>query len=141
MKTHLSILGLFCLFFLASIGGVAAADKPEVAAQAAAEKWLALVDAGKYGESWQASAESFQKAIPQSTWEQTLSSIRGAIGALVSRKLKSATYSKSLAGAPDGDYVVLQFETEYANKKAAVETVTPMLGKDGVWRVSGYYIK
>ncbi|MGB5422961.1 MAG: DUF4019 domain-containing protein [Desulfobacterales bacterium] len=27
------------------------------------------------------------------------------------------------------------------NKASAVETITPMLDKDGQWRVSGYYIK
>ena len=47
----------------------------------------------------------------------------------------------SLPGAPDGEYVVLQFDTSFANKKEAVETVTPMLDKDGKWKVSGYYIK
>ena len=40
-----------------------------------------------------------------------------------------------------GEYVVIQFETSFENKKAAVETVTPMMDKDGIWRVSGYYIK
>lgn len=47
----------------------------------------------------------------------------------------------SLPGAPDGKYVVIQYDTSFENKKAAVETVTPMLDKDGKWRVSGYYIK
>jgi len=47
----------------------------------------------------------------------------------------------SMPGAPDGEYVVIQFESSFANKKSAVETVTPMKGEDGVWRVSGYYIK
>jgi len=42
---------------------------------------------------------------------------------------------------PDGDYVIIQFDTSFENKKSAIETVTPMLDKDGVWRVSGYYIK
>ncbi len=42
---------------------------------------------------------------------------------------------------PDGEYVVVQLETSFANKKAAVETVTPMLEKDGRWRVSGYFIR
>jgi len=27
------------------------------------------------------------------------------------------------------------------NKTSTVETITPMLDKDGQWRVSGYYIK
>jgi len=47
----------------------------------------------------------------------------------------------SMPGAPDGEYVVIQFESSFANKESAVETVTPMKGEDGVWRVSGYYIK
>jgi hypothetical protein len=36
--------------------------------------------------------------------------------------------------------VVLKFDTSFANKKVAVETVTPMLDKDGKWRVSGYFV-
>ncbi|HEY5894810.1 MAG TPA: DUF4019 domain-containing protein, partial [Chthoniobacterales bacterium] len=60
---------------------------------------------------------------------------------LVSRKLKSAKYTKTLPGAPDGEYVILQFNTTFANKKEAVETVTPMLAQDGKWKVSGYFIK
>jgi hypothetical protein len=27
------------------------------------------------------------------------------------------------------------------HKQSAVETITPMLDKDGKWRISGYYIK
>ena len=64
-----------------------------------------------------------------------------AVRELISRKLNSAKYTKSVPGAPDGEYVILQFSTSFANKKEAVETVTPMLDKDGKWKVSGYYIK
>jgi len=42
---------------------------------------------------------------------------------------------------PDGEYVVIQFKTSFENKKAAIETITPMLDKDGKWKVSGYFIK
>jgi hypothetical protein len=37
--------------------------------------------------------------------------------------------------------VVIQFNTRFENKAAAIETVTPMHEKDGSWRVSGYFIK
>ena len=47
----------------------------------------------------------------------------------------------SLPGAPDGEYVVIQYATTFENKKSAIETITPMLDGDGKWRVSGYYIK
>jgi len=53
----------------------------------------------------------------------------------------SKKYMTSLPGAPDGEYVVIQYKTSFENKKDAVETVTPMKDEDGVWRVSGYYIK
>jgi hypothetical protein len=66
---------------------------------------------------------------------------RQPLGKLISRKVKSATYATSLPGAPDGQYVVIQFKTSFENKKSGIETVTPIIDKDGNWRVSGYYIK
>ncbi len=65
---------------------------------------------------------------------------RKPLGKLFSRKVLTKVYKSSLPGAPDGEYVVVQFETSFENKKMAIETVTPMLDKDGKWRVSGYYI-
>ena len=46
-----------------------------------------------------------------------------------------------LPGAPDGQYVAIQFTTPFENKRVAVETITPMLEDDGDWRVAGYFIK
>ena len=46
-----------------------------------------------------------------------------------------------LPGAPDGEYVVFQFSTAFEHKRAAVETVTPMMDADGQWRVSGYFVR
>ena len=45
------------------------------------------------------------------------------------------------AGRPDGEYVVILYDTSFENKKSAVETVTQMIDKDGNWHVAGYYIK
>ncbi len=113
----------------------------EKTAIAAAEKWLTIVDKGKYMESWKEASEYFKQALTQDQWEQALRSVRGPLGKLISRKVKSATYTSSLPGAPDGQYVVIQFNTSFENKKSGIETVTPMIDKDGKWRVSGYYIK
>ncbi|HEY2341991.1 MAG TPA: DUF4019 domain-containing protein [Chthoniobacteraceae bacterium] len=137
---------LFRLFFVLAVLALtsiraAAASKPEEEAQKAAEKWLALIDAGKVAESWKEAAAAFRTAVPQDQWQQSITTFRQPFGKLVSRTLKSAKFSTSLPGAPDGKYVVLQFDTSFANKKDTIETVTPMLDKDGKWRVSGYYIK
>ncbi len=110
-------------------------------AKAAAIQWLELVDSADYAETWERSAGLFRTAVPKTDWESTIRSVRMPLGAVESRKLKATEFTRSLAGVPDGEYVVIQFETRFANKTAAVETVTPLKEKDGSWRVSGYYIK
>jgi len=118
-----------------------ALQKPEDLAQRSAESWLALADAGKYDETWNEAAAYFKNAISKERWSDAMKSTRTPLGALLDRKLKSAKYTKTLPGAPDGEYVVIQYETSFEHKKSAVETITPMLDKDGKWRVSGYFIK
>ena len=66
--------------------------------------------------------------------------IRQPLAGVVTRELKSETHVTELPGAPDGDYVVIQFNTTFENKRVAVETVTPMLEDDGNWLVAGYFI-
>jgi len=56
-------------------------------------------------------------------------------------KFESAEPVTSLPGAPDGQDGVMQFETSFANKHSATETITFMLEKDGNWTAAGYYIK
>ncbi len=117
-------------------------DKAAIAkAQAAATSWLALTDGAKYGQSWDEAASLFKGAVKKADWEKAVNGGRGPLGAVKSRKLKSATFRRSLPGAPDGEYVVIQFDTVFEKKATAVETVTPMREKDGSWRVSGYFVK
>jgi len=110
-------------------------------AVAAAEKWLALLDEGKYAETWDQSAGMFRKNSAKKQWVATLKGLLGSLGKMKSRVKQDADYRTSLPGSPAGEYVVIIFKTTFANKKDAIETVTPMKDKDGKWRVSGYYIK
>jgi hypothetical protein len=70
-----------------------------------------------------------------------IAATRNPLGKTLSRKLKSASHTKTLPGAPDGEYVVIQYDTRFEHKQSATETITPMLGTDGTWRVSGYFIR
>ena len=63
------------------------------------------------------------------------------MGKVISREVESKQYTKTVPGAPDGEYVIIEFETSFENKKAAIETVIAMLDEDGSWRIAGYYIK
>jgi hypothetical protein len=133
----LVVIGLI-LTVIAAVDGSPEKEKPAVAS---VERWLGLVDQGKYAESWKEAAALFRNAINQGQWEQSLQAVRKPLGKLITRKIRTKTYRTSLPGAPDGEYVVIEFESSFENKKSAVETVTPMMDKDGKWRVSGYYIK
>lgn len=135
-------VSMLAVCLIAAAGSANAAEpEKEAAAVTAAEKWVVLVDEGKYGESWKEAAEYFKNAVKQEQWEQAAQAVRQPLGKLVSRKVKSTTYMSSLPGAPDGEYVVVEFESVFENKKKAIETLTPMLDKDKRWRVSGYFIK
>jgi len=135
------VLLLTILSILFPLNPIQANEVGEKGAIAASGAWLSLVDEGNYAESWNQAAGLFKNAVTKEQWQSTVKAVRTPLGKVVVRKLKSKKYTKTMPGAPDGEYVVIQYETTFENKKSAVETVTPMLDKDGKWRVSGYYIK
>ncbi len=107
----------------------------------AAKKWLALIDDGQYAENWTSASGYFRDAITQDKWVSALESARKPLSNVVSREVISAQRMTEMPGTPDGQYVMMQFDASFANKKAATETVTFMLEKDGQWKAAGYFIK
>ena len=120
---------------------VTKADAATKSAITNARNWLAIVDDADYARSWEQAAAVFKAAVTSAKWGAAVKAVRTPLGKLLSRRVLSAKYATSLPGAPDGEYVVIQFEASFENKKNAIETVTPMKDADGKWRVSGYYIK
>jgi predicted lipoprotein len=106
-----------------------------------ADNWLQYVDSGRYAESWEDSAAYFREAVPRAQWETTLAQARQPLGVTIARKVRSATYTRNLPGAPEGEYVVIQYNTRFENRPQSVETVTPMREKNGTWKVAGYHIR
>ncbi|HOD35725.1 MAG TPA: DUF4019 domain-containing protein [Syntrophales bacterium] len=140
MKKTVSIILLLFLFGISHQAVLASQDK-ERTSEAVAKAWLLLVDEGKYSESWNETATYFKGAVTMDSWMKSMQSFRQPLGKVKSRKLMSKKYTKTLPGAPDGEYVVIQYRSSFENMKSALETITPMLDKDGKWKVSGYYIK
>lgn len=127
---------------VAVVGAASAQGVAQTApAQKAAIDWLALVDAGNYDRSWDRAAGFFRRAVARDKWDRTIAAVREPLGALESRKLKSAVSKKQLPGAPDGDYVVIQYRSRFAHKAEAIETVTAMRESDGSWKMAGYFVK
>ena len=118
-----------------------AADQPAAVAQKAAEQWLALVDAGKYGESWDEAAQMFKSAVSRKDFLSTTRETRASFGKVASRKLASAHELKNIPGLPPGEYFAVQFRSSFEKLPAATEVVIPTLEKDGKWRVSQYVVQ
>src|SRR5262245_51608748 len=108
MTKVFQLFAVVCCFAWLSGSVLAAPQTNEEAARAAAEEWLAIVDAGKYPESWQKLDPAFAKKVGKKKWVSSITEIRSRAGKLASRKFSSADYSKELPGAPEGEYVVVE---------------------------------
>lgn len=142
----MSVLIAAALLVLGTTNPVAPASSPAVdaavgaAAQSDARRWLALVDSGKWSESRDQAASMFKTQVTAEKWTALVEPIREKLGQQLSRTLKSAQRASTLPGAPDGDYVILQFTTGFAAMKDTTETVI-MTREGDDWKVAGYFIR
>lgn len=115
----------------------------EVAAGAAADVWLGLLDDAQYDRCYETAAKILQNLVAKQSFVDLATKRRTPLGKVVSRKMQNATAARTLQGAPEGQYVVIQYNTEFEHKKVAAETVTIALDAagGGQWRVSGYYVR
>ncbi len=104
--------------------------------------WLVEIDAGNYGKSHELASKILREAVTPKNWEQMLEQVRTPLGmGSPPRKPVKIEDLKSLPGMPDGDYRIVKFETSFPKKPSAIEIVSLTKESDGVWRVSGYFIK
>jgi hypothetical protein len=135
------VITAWVLWLGLSLSAAYSGEAAEEAAIAAAQSWLGEIDSGNYGRSWKEASSFFQGAVPEKGWMDALTGARKPLGKLISRKLANAQSATSLPGAPDGRYLIMQFDTSFENKRSAIELVTFTQEKDGHWRAAGYYIR
>jgi hypothetical protein len=132
------------LTLLVGASGLAQEDPQAAAktqARTSAKAWLALLSDHEYEKTWEQAGAQLKAAVSQEEWARKLSVTLGPMGKVESRAVRSTEYSTTMPGAPDGEYVVVTFDTTFQNKQTAVETVPLTKEEDGIWRVSGYWIR
>jgi hypothetical protein len=134
-RTNICIAIVVC-FLLA----FPAAGQDSTRAQQAAQSWLALVDRGEYGEGYDAAGAIFKKTVTREKWIAIVEKALASLGGVKSRTVKSTTFSSTAPGAPNGQYALIQYNTTFERKEAALENVTVVREGDGTWRVVGYFI-
>jgi len=122
--------------------GVARAQEEATsAARSSAKEWLGLLDDREYDEAWREAGTLLQAAVTQEEWSAKMSVTLGPLGKADARAVRSSEYSTTMPGAPDGEWVVVKFDTTFEKKQRALETVVMRKEPDGAWRVSGYFIR
>ncbi|MBX3616892.1 DUF4019 domain-containing protein [Nitrosomonas sp.] len=109
--------------------------------ESTARSWFKLVDDGQYKEGWEMSSTLFKTKTPEAQWIKSITEIRILRGAMTARYIATAGVTKSVSGFPDGEYIVLQFYTTFAEKGLAMETVTLVKIAENTWQIADYAIK
>lgn len=101
-----------------------------------ARHWLELGDAANWRDSYAATAQSFRTANTLENWQSAAQKVRAPLGSVVSRTLISDMDTP----APPNGYRTVQFRTDFANRKGAIETIA-MSREDGTWKIAGIYVE
>jgi D-alanyl-D-alanine carboxypeptidase len=99
--------------------------------EAMSDKWLRLVYAEKFDESWEQLSESLQRRFPKNLWASTMKKFIEKAGTFNSRRLKYLVYSGTSSPS------IVDFDSSFTKSLNATETLTWEFER-GSWRVSGY---
>jgi Protein of unknown function (DUF4019) len=97
-----------------------------------ARQWLVLVDDKNYAQSWSEAGKAFQNREKTDAWAAKEGTERTPLGAVANRDLKSIDLSRS-------NTAIVRYDTVFAHKAAAVETVT-LVFENGGWSVTDYSV-
>ncbi|MCJ2186046.1 helix-turn-helix domain-containing protein [Novosphingobium beihaiensis] len=115
-------------------------DSADAAAVQSARDWVRLLDQQHWNDAWQQAGTVFRSKIAAKQWDTVIQTVRGPLGATSRRTVQSVMKTQALPNAPKGEYQIIKFQTDFAKKTGAIETV--VLFKEGSdWKVDGYFIR
>ncbi len=105
-----------------------------------AKQWLTLVDDQNYAEAYKQMGGVARGKASAEEFAGSVGGVRVPLGAMSSRALKDVKLAKTLPAMRDGQYAIVRYDSTFAHKAAAVESVT-LISENGGWSVIGYFIK
>lgn len=135
-------LALTVVLALSATPGVAQqATADQTNAVAEADRWLELLDQKNYPDAWESAAELFRSAVTADQFAQLIGQVRNSLGELESRERSKVETSTSLPGMPDGEYVVIEYQSAYSSLPRATETMVMEKNPAGDWKVVGSFVR
>lgn len=108
-------------------------------ARAAAESWLARIDADEFGASWEAASTLLRQRIERAEWVQNAEQLRDTVKTVSDRTLTATRYRESLRRAPnEGPFVLLAYRSSY--EAGPLDELLVTVREDTTWKVAGYRV-
>ncbi|MDP1836281.1 MAG: DUF4019 domain-containing protein [Chlamydiales bacterium] len=118
---------------------------PNAAIDRAAKAWLNLVDIGDYRQSWAAGSELIRCRWDACKWNNSLNRNRYCLGKVTSRELTCMQYTCKMKKMPEGQYVILTYNTCFECSGSRCERVILRCDRDcgcgSRWRVAYYSLR
>ena len=108
-------------------------------ANAAALRWLNLLDAGDYEEAFEWEAQDFRMYRTQQQFVRSMQARRAPFGHALSRSTLGIATIHKFAGVPEGNYKSIIFKTGFEHKNPTAERVI-LIRQTAGWRVLDYRI-
>ena len=104
-----------------------------------AKQWLTLIDDQNYADAYKQMGATARGKVGEQDFAAKIGGTRTPLGAMSSRTLKDINVAKTLPGMRDGQYTIVRYDSAFAHKAAAVESVT-LESENGAWSVVAYSI-
>lgn len=139
MRITSSRAAIALTLLLAACGPSPAEVEQAMAAEARAREWLAQIDAGDFGGSWETAARLFQARITKEEWEILSWRVRPSTGRPRRRELVAAKYTATVPWEPPGEHVFIQYRIE-TPEGSVVEMLTMRLDAEE-WKTLTYNVR
>lgn len=108
------------------------------ASELQARRWLGLIDAGLFDQSYEEAGQALRDQHPLGRWKFGLT-LRMTKGEVQDRTLASVTRMDAFAGRADGEFAMVVFNSVFEYENRQVERVVLERDEDG-WKVVDYEI-
>jgi uncharacterized protein (TIGR03067 family) len=104
----------------------------------AAHEFLAVMDAGRFGQLFDMSASWAKRSTTREKTSRTHQTIRDSFGKAIHRTLHRAHLLDRAPQVPEGRYAGVQYKSRFERQEVLWETVLLNVDTDGKWRVNTY---
>jgi len=138
--THTPKIVIFTLCLSCLLNFTCSAETFSSQAIAIAETFSATIDDNNYQAAYQSGSKLLHLTSTENQWISEIGRTREVLGTALQRKLKAVKSISTYPGLPDGEYMLVYFETKMEHKEKAAEVLL-VAQIDGAWKVCSYHLK